>query len=142
MDGRVRLWNLAEGHIGPEFQAHPTPVSTLGFSDDGRTLSSSSDGDRASRLWDVATGRLLASFDGPASVQSSALAPGGRPSRRRDATGEVHLDPATGSLRLVIPAHDDLVCALAFSPDGETLVCGGFGAIRLYSVGQSTKLNK
>src|SRR5262249_39684667 len=52
-------------------------IKALAFSSDGRTLVTLDDNGRG-RLWDVATGRLTASFQAPTPVKAAAFGPGGR----------------------------------------------------------------
>ena len=90
--------------------------------------------DRALRVWDVATGRLLATWSGHTEpVWASPSARTGSASRRRRATGrstdqlgEVNIwDATTGRLLHALRAHQGIARSVAFSPDGRRLVSGG-----------------
>lgn len=45
-------------------------------------------------------------------------------------------------LAATVPAHDDAVQSLAFSPDGKTLASGGFRSVRLWDPAQAAKAKK
>ncbi len=106
-------------------------VVSLAFSSDGRTLLCGHG--KNSRLWDVATGKVLQtlpgdSFDGrriALSPDGQLIASGGGigPSRA------IHLwQVATGKEVRTLQDPDVVdVYALAFSPDGKMLASGGFG---------------
>ena len=87
------------------------------------------------RLWDVLSGKELAHFDSPSSLDGELLAfsPGGKilassTSNNRDKF-IVHLwDTASGRELCRYTEHRDRVRALAFSPDGKRIASGSGSA--------------
>src|SRR6185369_5581719 len=61
-DTVIRLWNAETGKQLLQLKGHTSPVRTVAFSPDGKTVAS---GAREStiRLWDVGTGKELRQFD-------------------------------------------------------------------------------
>jgi len=105
------------------------PVNSVAFSPDGRTSLSCS-GDQTVKLWDIATGKELASFTGhEAEVFTVAFSPDGRTALSGGYDGRLILwDVATGyKLRTI--AADAFVNAVAFSPDGRTALSGSGNSI-------------
>ncbi len=73
------------------------------------------------RLWDVATGRKLATFPRryPASIFSLAYSPDGTMAALGNYDGEIELrDLATGLGRVPIAGHTKAVASLVFAPTG------------------------
>lgn len=63
-DAAVRLWDARSGKEYVSYKGHKSAVGALSFSPDGRWLATGAD-DGGSRLWDLATGKLLASLIPP-----------------------------------------------------------------------------
>lgn len=104
-DGTVRLWDVAGRRAsGPPLRGHAAAVTTVAFAPDGRTLASGSL-DETVALWDVATRRR-------AGRPLRAL----RPPLRLGVTGPIG------------------VGAVAFSPDGRTLLAADTAALRRWDV--------
>lgn len=106
--GDLKIWDL-ETSQEVNIKAHPTFLFALTFSPDGNTLVTGG-GDQKIYFWDVAS--LKPQGSGSATPQSSS-------GLRKIATRQGHL-------------HE--VWAVAFSPDGKTLVSGGKdGTARFWS---------
>jgi WD40 repeat protein/tetratricopeptide (TPR) repeat protein/tRNA A-37 threonylcarbamoyl transferase component Bud32 len=89
---------------------------------------------------DGTTGRRRATLFRPGTATAIAFGPGGRllaaACCRLGASGRVRgevsvWDVATGREVRVLPAFDEAVCALAFSPDGRLLAAGGEAAFEI-----------
>ena len=107
-------------------RGHKGPLISTGFSSDGARVASA-DGTGSVRLWDVATGRELASFQcGTNAVYAVAFNPRMSQVACGDADGGIGLwDLQTGRALAAWCAHGAEVAALAFSPDGRRIVSGG-----------------
>jgi WD40 repeat protein len=132
-DGKVRLWDLPAGQecaVWPgSLHSHPAPVRSVAFSLDGEILASGAL-DGVVRFWEVETrqqcvhGRMLDR------AWSLALAPDRRLFAVGLSGGRIQVaevgrpeDPET---TLILSGADDIVYALAFSPDGRSLASGGY----------------
>ncbi len=106
-----------------------SPVSLI-FSGDGRTLLSGQDKD--TRLWDVATGKVLQTFPGGPVRNGRTLAfslDGQLIAGTGEGPGDSAIriwEAATGKIaRTLQTPNNAIVHALAFSPDGKMLASGG-----------------
>jgi RNA polymerase sigma factor (sigma-70 family) len=117
---------------------HTEPVRAVAFSPDGKSLLAGG-GDKLLSLWDVATGRLKATFEGnEGAVISLAFAPDGKRWAAaahedkvvrvwRDEERKIEGQDEPGHVYLLERKleHDDPVFAVTFSPDGRKLVAAG-----------------
>ncbi len=133
--GFVRLWDAATGH--PLDQKLPEPGYVAAFSPDGKSLLAgggwSSAGRNETHLWDLGTGKAR-NFQ-----HTEALTVAFGPDGKIFATGgngtTARLwDVATGKSVGKLLEHQAPVYALAFSPDGRTLLTAGGGVVRLWDV--------
>src|SRR5262249_8150567 len=77
-------------------------------------------------IWDVSTGKPLATVRGIPAVRSVAFAPDGRTLACGDFQGVVRLrDGDTGAELAAVKAHDSAVNAVAYAPDGQAIVSAG-----------------
>jgi WD40 repeat protein len=85
---RVRLWEAIRdrSRIGA---GRPSAATGVAFSPDAKHIVSTDH--RVLRLWEVATGREIARFDGDFPFETFALAPNGKWVTAGDARGRVHV---------------------------------------------------
>ena len=150
-DSGARAWNLKTGKMLPLLKGNTSPVTSLAFSPDGKKLATGSN--RSSKeapsdvfVWDVATGKRLATLPGKPEISVRAL--------RFDRTGQtlavvapnwhenqkgVQLwDVATGKPRVMTEGGGE-TDMLLFAPNDPLLVGGdGDGGLRVWN-GQSGK---
>ena len=112
-------------------------VRSVEFSPDGATLASGA-WDGTVKLWDVATGEIIATLEGHGGgVQSVSFSPDGATlaSGAGDATVKLW-DVATGEPIATLEEHWDVVQSVSFSPDGATLASSGAwdGTVKLWDV--------
>jgi len=135
-DRTAKVWDAETGRLLFTLEGHQDWVLDVRWSPDNQFIATGSQ-DRTARLWEAATGRcLFASLgghtDGVSSVAFSpdsrrlATAEGGTETQRHYDRGfSVGLwDVATGQNLLRFKAHDNVVRAVRFSPDGTRLITG------------------
>ncbi len=128
-DGTVHLWDITSAtpqqrHFGP---GHVQRITGLAFASDDLTLASMS-ADLSVRLWDLKgpAPRQRAMLPVQAGPVCGAYRPDGHTLVTNDGGKKlVFWDAATGKEQRSAPAHDDLVQAAAYSPDGKMLATGG-----------------
>jgi WD40 repeat protein/serine/threonine protein kinase len=150
-DGRVRLWNAANGtEIDPlPGPANPPPTpfaepTCLAWSPDGRTLATGGH-DRIILPWDLSSGAPRGELPGHTILLTAlALHPGGRLLASAARNGEVKLwDPAAARHVGDLEGHAGEAWAVAFSPDGRLLATGGAAPpILLRDVEQRTAVRR
>jgi WD40 repeat protein/serine/threonine protein kinase len=153
----VRLWDLATEQCLRTFEVHAGYQSSMAFSPDGRFALSGTDPlivgfDKEAplvlRLWDVATGHCLRTFEGHAPL---ALSPDGRYALSGGGEKKVDCvfylsrlrlwDLPTGQCLRTFEGHEEheeyggSVQSVAFSPDGRFILTGsGENTLRLRDV--------
>jgi mono/diheme cytochrome c family protein len=111
--------------IDPAFEGHTNTVNAVAFSSDGKRAVSGSD-DRTIRIWDIPSGRLLATLESNSEVYAVAFSPDGKQvlSAGRDRALRLW-DVQTKNLLSVFKGHTDAVRCVAFSSDGKRAASGG-----------------
>ena len=94
------------------------------------------------RLWDVNTGRALATLRDVGNILAVAFSPDGSLLASTNEDGDIKLwDPARGELVRTIRGEADQLRCLAFTPDGRNVVAAGKGkVIRIWDVATGQEL--
>jgi WD40 repeat protein len=147
------LWRKVDGGeiVHTAENAHSRWIRKLAASPDGRLVASVAD-DMVCRMWEAVSGKLVHELKGhdertphhfPSMLYTCAFSPDGQRLATADKTGRICIwDVASGSKLAQLSAEGFYTWdpkqrihsiggtrALAFSPDGKTLVAGGIGKI-------------
>ena len=134
IDETIKLWD-EELEIR-RFLGHQGQISTIDFSPDGRLLASGAN-DQLVKIWDVATGRELATLEGHEdSVFAVAFNPDSRLLASCSGDGTIRLwDVEKKQTFKIFSGHTHHIWSLDFSPDGSSLVSGSWdGTVRIWNV--------
>lgn len=127
-------------NVWKTFSGHTNWVRSLAFSPNGRAIASGSE-DGTIRLWDVPTGRTIATLKGhSAQVTSVAFSPNGQTLASASEDNAVHLwNVVTRTHNRTLKGHTTFVHSVVFSPDGQTLASGSSDkTVRLWNVATGT----
>jgi WD40 repeat protein len=133
MDGTLNVWELGSGRVVATLEGHPIegeqvrglryPLTACAVTPDGQHVVSASM-DRTLKVWELATGRAVATLAGHTNVVvACAVTPDGRHvvSASVDETLRVW-ELATGRAVATLAGHTDYVRACAVTPDGRHVV--------------------
>lgn len=134
----LQLWDVATGECMQTFKGHTHVVNSVAFSPDGHYVVSGSH-DMTLRLWNIASGKYLRTFKGHAHVVNSvAFSPDGRFVLSGSSDKTLRLwdnmlsredilrswNYSTGRCLRIFEGHTNDVNAVAFNPDGCSVLSG------------------
>jgi RNA polymerase sigma factor (sigma-70 family) len=119
------VWDLATGRELQRWKKSKGPVSSLSFSPDGKILAVGGFNQTIIYLWEVATGRDIATIKNDPWLQALAFAPDGRTLALAHSSNEVSIWELAGHQeRCRFKGHQGMIRCLAFSADGNRLATG------------------
>jgi WD40 repeat protein len=129
-EGWIAVWDIAAADGLRRLRRAEPGERVITVSPDNRAVVSAIASQHGLRVWETATGKDLASFQGAngARLFAAAFAPDGR-TLASAGHGMAYLWDLSGAkTHKTLPTHDKMVWTLAFSPDGGTLACGDSSA--------------
>ncbi len=127
-DSDVYLWDMRSGRAKRKFKTIPSPVTTVGFSSDGKRLLGLAGGKEDELcIWEVASGKVLFRLagEGECDPLEASLSPDGKTVASSHLADITLWDVDNGKKRCTLQAHTGWVNALAFSADGRLLASVG-----------------
>jgi hypothetical protein len=126
LDGAWRNWLSGWGER-IVFGGHTGAVVAVAFSPDSTRVLTGS-WDHTARLWDTATGEVVATLAGHTDhITSVAFSPDGKRVLTGSEDNTARLwDSATGKVVATLAGHTGPVTAVAFSPDGKRVLTGSW----------------
>ncbi|KAH7357806.1 WD40-repeat-containing domain protein [Plectosphaerella cucumerina] len=145
-DGKIKVWDVESGFCIVTFTEHTSGVTACEFAKKGNVLFTSSL-DGSVRAWDLIRYRNFRTFTAPSRLSFSCMAV--------DPSGEVvaagSLDSfdvliwsvQTGQLLDQMSGHEGPVSALAFTPNGDSLISGSWDrTARIWSIFSRTQTSE
>jgi periodic tryptophan protein 2 len=145
-DGKIKVWDIQSGFCIVTFTEHTSGVTACEFAKKGNVLFTSSL-DGSIRAWDLIRYRNFRTFTAPTRLSFSCMAVD--PSGEVVAAGsldsfDIHIwSVQTGQLLDRLAGHEGPISALAFSPDGNSLVSGSWDrTARIWSIFSRTQTSE
>ena len=137
LDARITLRNSQSGSPTQFLTGHQSVINAIAFSPDSKILVTSGQ-DAQTKIWDMKTGRELASLKGVGGIAVTDLefSPDGKIFAAVSQDGRITLrNSHSGSTIQVLTGHQGGVNAIAYSPDSKIIATGGQDAqIKLWDV--------
>ncbi|EQK97816.1 hypothetical protein G6O67_003828 [Ophiocordyceps sinensis] len=145
-DGKIKVWDTDSGFCIVTFTEHTSGVTACEFAKKGNILFTASL-DGSVRAWDLIRYRNFRTFTAPTRLSFSCLAVD--PSGEVVAAGsldsfDIHIwSVQTGQLLDQLSGHEGPVSALAFAPNGSSLVSGSWDrTARIWSIFNRTQTSE
>lgn len=145
-DGKIKVWDVESGFCIVTFTEHTSGVTACEFAKKGNVLFTSSL-DGSIRAWDLIRYRNFRTFTAPTRLSFSCMAVD--PSGEVVVAGsldsfDIHIwSVQTGQLLDRLAGHEGPVSALAFAPNGSSLVSGSWDrTARIWSIFSRTQTSE
>jgi eukaryotic-like serine/threonine-protein kinase len=129
------FWNYRCAQESLSYEGHSNFVRWVGFSPNGRTAASTSDGGIL-KLWEIETGKEILTYNGMMDLtQQPAFSPDGTHLAFGGQNNAVVILNVLDESKLVsLEGHKHTVLSVSFSPDGEKLISACYGEIKLWDL--------
>ncbi|KAM0275072.1 hypothetical protein ACHAQH_007592 [Verticillium albo-atrum] len=145
-DGKIKVWDVESGFCIVTFTEHTSGVTACEFAKKGNVLFTASL-DGSIRAWDLIRYRNFRTFTAPTRLSFSCMAVD--PSGEVVAAGsldsyDVHIwSVQTGQLLDQMSGHEGPLSALAFTPNGDSLISGSWDrTARIWSIFNRTQTSE
>jgi len=138
----IRIWDAQTGAELRQLRGYKNGVSSISFSPDSRWVASVNT-DEGIKLWDVATGELMASYGQDEDATFVAFSPDGKQIVSGDDLGEITLwDATSGSKIMQLTKTGPLLYfySVAFSPDGRYVAAVTWDGIRIWNANNAKEV--
>src|SRR5262249_51762962 len=124
-DGKVKVWNTADGKVLFDMAGHAGPVTGVSFSANNQIIASCG-ADRTVKFWNPATGQLMGSVGAPAAAARGVLmTPNNAAAYSIGEDGTIKFWTVPTAAPKPLPPAADQVTAVGFLPDGNTVFAAG-----------------
>jgi WD40 repeat protein len=130
-NGIVQFWDTASGRQLQNLRAQqpdeidPSGINSIGpmaLSSDGKRLATVSSDSGDTKIWDLATRRMLLTLPGELHPSHAAFSPDGRLIAIAHCGGFISVwDARTGNIKIRLLGHTACISPITFSPDGTRL---------------------
>ncbi len=126
--GSIVLWESLTGEVLAELAGHPSPVSAIAISTDGKLVATSGEADGSIKLWNTETRQELNTLRGPVGILSLDFSPDKRriASAGRDNSIRVW-DVESGKELFNLGKRSSWTLKVRFSPDGKMFASTDMG---------------
>lgn len=124
IDKTVRIWDIQTHQQIGELRGHTGPIHAVAVSPDGTKIATGSE-DKTVRIWDAQTYQPISEpLYGPVSnITVVSFSPDSKMVATGSQSGVVTIFDANSFKRIAeFPAHERVITALAFSPDGAKMI--------------------
>jgi len=147
----VLVWNTSDGSVVFQNTDDAGNATCVAISPDSKYIAAGGRWEDPEppggyvRVWEIATGNLVRTFQHGQSVRALDFAPDSRTlvyggKSLGDADTVKVSDVVTGDLLLALPHEDFLTTAISVTPDGQTILTGDLNSVRMWSLGDGSLL--
>lgn len=123
-DNVIKIWSVANGALVKSLSGHANNIESLAFAPDGASVASGSSGNNPLKVWRLSDGSSRNFGGGTNPVFAVAFSPDGATLASIDQNTVQFWNVAAGALSETVTQETVRASSLAFSPNGNLLLCG------------------